>query len=491
MTMSGGQVRDARRRAEQDEHVSVMPPWTIWVGAFVVVLVGAVSGWLLLSSFGGGSAQDKVRLEILKLTGSIVLGTGGGVALLLAARRQRAAEVDIAHKKKDAAERRVTELYTSAAEQLGSDKAAVRLAGLYALERLAQENAKHRPMIVDVICAYLRMPYTQPSDYDASSRSQDGRRRRGLHPPNRNAMSSSSILVAVRQIFSALSNVIGGQESQRQELQVRLAAQRLLATHLRPEKDKQGRPTNERFWPDMELDLTGAVLINWDMTECQSKYAEFADAEFRGKTSFSHVVFDEGASFDSAVFEGDLWFRSARFHGEARFTLATFNSDIWFSHATFYDAASLGGATFHESAWFEDVTFHGSVSIQNASFHGHVSFKSSIFNGGAFFENVTFGSKSSFQRVKFYQIVSFGSAAFERRVMLQDATFHGSVNFEVVTFHGDVWFGNTRARANDYKWPAGWVWREDPAHPVTAAERWGILMPSEEEGSEKCKLYSG
>ena len=40
----------------------------------------------------------------------------------------------------DATERRVTELYTKAADQLGSDKAPVRLAGLYALERLAQDN---------------------------------------------------------------------------------------------------------------------------------------------------------------------------------------------------------------------------------------------------------------------------------------------------------------------------------------------------------------
>lgn len=135
----------SRTRTERDEHVSVMRPWTIWAGAFVVLLVGTISGWVLLSTFGGGSAQDKVRLEIIKLTGSIVLGTGGGVALLLAARRQRATEVDIAQKKHDATERRVTELYTSATEQLGSDKAAVRLAGLYALERLAQYNPRPPP----------------------------------------------------------------------------------------------------------------------------------------------------------------------------------------------------------------------------------------------------------------------------------------------------------------------------------------------------------
>ena len=52
------------------------------------------------------------------------------------------------------------ELYTKAVEQLGSDQAPVRFSGLYALERLAQDNPAHRQAIVNVICAYLRMPFS-------------------------------------------------------------------------------------------------------------------------------------------------------------------------------------------------------------------------------------------------------------------------------------------------------------------------------------------
>ncbi|MEU1394119.1 MULTISPECIES: hypothetical protein [unclassified Nonomuraea] len=58
----------------------------------------------------------------------------------------------------------MTELYTKAAEQLGNAQAPVRLAGLYALERLAQDTPVLRQTIVDVICSYLRMPYTPPAD---------------------------------------------------------------------------------------------------------------------------------------------------------------------------------------------------------------------------------------------------------------------------------------------------------------------------------------
>jgi hypothetical protein len=76
------------------------------------------------------------RIEAIKTGLGIGAGTGGGFALLLAVRRQWHQEVTGASTEHDATERRVTELYTKAVEQLGSDKAPVRLGGMYALERL-------------------------------------------------------------------------------------------------------------------------------------------------------------------------------------------------------------------------------------------------------------------------------------------------------------------------------------------------------------------
>ncbi len=63
----------------------------------------------------------------------------------------------------DAEARRITELYTRAADQLGSSQAPVRLADLYALERLAQSSPGRLQTIVHVVCAFLRMPFTVPT----------------------------------------------------------------------------------------------------------------------------------------------------------------------------------------------------------------------------------------------------------------------------------------------------------------------------------------
>jgi hypothetical protein len=128
-----------------------------------VLTVAAVVSFLLLRRYGGQGAQ--IQLDAIRTAGTLVIGTGGAVALLLTARRQRYTELTLVHTDRDATERRITELYTKAAELLGSGQVSVRMAGLYALERLAHSTVEHRQSIVDVFCVHLRMPYTPPRSY--------------------------------------------------------------------------------------------------------------------------------------------------------------------------------------------------------------------------------------------------------------------------------------------------------------------------------------
>jgi hypothetical protein len=54
----------------------------------------------------------------------------------------------------------LNERFSAAAGQLGSDKpSAVRLAGVYAMAGLADDWEDDRQTCVDMLCAYLRMPY--------------------------------------------------------------------------------------------------------------------------------------------------------------------------------------------------------------------------------------------------------------------------------------------------------------------------------------------
>jgi uncharacterized protein YjbI with pentapeptide repeats len=50
----------------------------------------------------------------------------------------------------------ITDRYSKAVEQLGSDKIEVRLGGIYALERLMRDSPSDRPTIVEVLAAFIR-----------------------------------------------------------------------------------------------------------------------------------------------------------------------------------------------------------------------------------------------------------------------------------------------------------------------------------------------
>lgn len=53
-------------------------------------------------------------------------------------------------------EGQVTDRYTKAVEQLGSDKLDVRIGGIYALERVARDSVRDHPTIMEVLAAFIR-----------------------------------------------------------------------------------------------------------------------------------------------------------------------------------------------------------------------------------------------------------------------------------------------------------------------------------------------
>jgi hypothetical protein len=247
--------------------------------------------WLLREA---GSDPGR-RLEAIKTGFTVGLGGGGSIALFLAIRRQWHQEAVAVVTMRDADERRVTEQYIKATEHLGSPLAQVRIAGLYALERLAQTSPEQRPAVADVIASYLRMPFTLPDETDGRASTAD---------------------------LDAL-----------QEMHVRRAAGKILTTHLRdprPEAERRGTPTNPEFWA-VTLDLTGATLVDFNARHC---------------------VFLGGLRCQSATFAGTARFTGARFAGEARFAGADFRDTARFTDAIFEGDVLFADAGRREAWWF-------------------------------------------------------------------------------------------------------------------------------------------
>jgi uncharacterized protein YjbI with pentapeptide repeats len=454
--------------ASAPRELRIMPWWLVVVALVVAVLAGwFVISWLL-GEADEGTVRAQARIDAVRTGLTVIAGTGGAAGLVLAARRQWLSERTQRHQEQvavegrdhqdrvqthqeqvaaqsrrhsehlaerseyDATERRITDLYTKAVDLLGSERAAVRLGGLHALERLAGDHPPHRQTIVDLICAYLRMAVGESTDAGA-------------------------------------------------EGQVRRTAAQILTRHLRPGDESL-------FWPGTRLDLSGAELRDFDAAGCVFAETNFEGAVFAGDTNFTDAAFDGLVRLGGALFaEGAALFHRLDCRAEAAFSGVTFECPAEFDDAVFARSASFAAATFSQGASFRRATFEDTGTFDRAVFAG-VSFRGVGFHRGASFEHAVFEGQASFYRVHFHDLAMFRRAAFHGDLTLEYAEFDEAAAFARAVFHESVTFTgarlsrqpnfeDTRAAASAYHvWPPGW-------RGVTLEEGWLSLTRDGRSGS--------
>jgi uncharacterized protein YjbI with pentapeptide repeats len=320
--------------------------------------------------------------------------------------------------------RTLNERFATAAEQLGSDKPAVRLAGVYAMAGLADDWEENRQTCVDVLCAYLRMPYEPDPGQDAPE--------------------------AQRLAFQA-------------SREVRHTVIRVITAHLQRDAAVS--------WQGLNFDFTGVVFDGGDFS-----YAHFSD----GTVKFCGAQFSGGTvAFDLAWFSGGtVDFSQAEFSGGmVHFYLAQFfGSTVRFENAEF-----SGGIVLFGFAHFSD----GAVSFTHAQFSGGtVAFDGAQFDGGTVaFDAAQFsGGMVRFDTARFDGgKVRFGSI-FEG-VDLSSAEFSGAT----VSFH-DARFSGATVSFDDAKFSSGEVdfsraadWSVPPTFPRTDTPPSVVKLPWTED----------
>jgi hypothetical protein len=268
-----------------------------WVLA-ASVLVASASVLLAWLAAGRPTVRqvDSVSLgaaaDALKFAGGMVLGVGGAVALVVAYRRQRLGEAE--HQRQDEASDRdrtrlFNERFARASDQLGSERPAIRLAGIYAMAGLADDWEDGRQACIDVLCAYLRMPFRPRDVLPEYERS-----------PHQRLRSWEAILAATPEAEPGMDSV--------GEAQVRSSVIQVLRDRL-----WSGARVS---WHGAYLDFTGAVLEDasfdgMDFTDCTVK---FDDCLFTGECGFSETTWRRtDASFLGALFAGRLGFEYSTF----------------------------------------------------------------------------------------------------------------------------------------------------------------------------------
>ncbi|MFI1568764.1 pentapeptide repeat-containing protein [Streptomyces sp. NPDC020490] len=429
------------RRRTQQRGLRLWPVGPVLALTFTVaVLVAAgvfYTGWELLGVRGlkpEHRIDSKTLFDLVKLSFGVVAGAGALVALVVAYRRQRVDEDGALRE----ATRLHTERFTTAVGQLGEESAAVRLGAVHALAGLADDapDDSLRQTCVDVLCAYLQLPFTPDPGDDPAHQEEHHQ------------------YLAFRKVRHTILRLIG---------------------------DHYRRPQGtHRSWQGCDLDLTG-VTIDGDMDFEGARFSggrvSFTDVTFAGgRVSFDRAVFSGGTvSFGHAVFSGGrVSFRGAVFSGgTVSFRGAVFSG----STVSFYGAVFSGDAVLFDRATFS----YGDVSFGDAGFSGgRVSFNDATFAGGAVsFLGATFSrGMASFRRATFSSgVVFFDRVTFAGgTVSFVSATFSSdAVSFRSVRFFGDgeVSFTDARGRA-----PSGLLDAVGTASgPVVLPSTWLPLNP--------------
>ena len=205
---------------------------TVTFVAAVLVAAGVFYGLVVLLDFqeidSTAKLDAKTLFDLVKLSFGVVAGAGALVALVVAYRRQRVDEAG-AHRE---ATRLHTERFSQAVDKLGSDSPAVRLGGVHALAGLADDapDDSLRQTCIDVLCAYLQLPFTPDPGDDPAHQEEHHR------------------YLAFRKVRHTILRLIG---------------------------DHYRRPQGtHRSWQGCDLDLTGVIIdgsMDFSARECRRR----------------------------------------------------------------------------------------------------------------------------------------------------------------------------------------------------------------------------
>ena len=326
----------------------------IWAVLAIIAFLLAM-WWLGHVPFWQLKLDPKKQAENIVKIALTLVGGVGAVAYLVIKYQERQQAGRAEKREKD---RTVDTKMQDAINQLGSDKASTRIAGVYALTDIADRyKGGYRQRVVDILCGYLRS--------DRANYALDE-----LGQPVKNA---SGHLVKSGASDEAVESTI--LSVMRDRLRKKRKNDKTGKTIVRQTVD------DDQLWCTCAFDLHeatfhGAVDLTYSTFEC---VPDFRGTKFERDADFSEATFTRRADFSEAHFTGDTYFYGAHFTGGAYFSGAHFTDGAYFSRAHFGDAdfseahftggTNFSGAEFRASAAFSGIQGQPSFGFKKCKFN--------------------------------------------------------------------------------------------------------------------------
>ena len=297
------------------------------------------------------------------------------------------------------AERR--ERYTKAVEQLGDEKAPIRMGGVYTLVGLVDEwleekslsddeRFKEGQVIINNLCAYIRSPFTLTSHYNELSNPTP----KGIYKDK-------------KEKFYADKATLDS------ESDVRLSIIKEIHDRLQgPEENTPGT------WSDFEYDFSGSVFFYpVDLTKSYyTKPINFSGSTYQGGADFTGSTYQGGADFSRSTYQGGANFSDSIYQW-ADFTGSIYQGGANFSHSAYQEGADFTGSTYQALAYFTDSTYQSRADFTDSTYQALADFTGSTYQSRAYFSN------SIYQEGVYFSDSTYQSADFSRSIFYSETYF--------------------------------------------------------------------
>ena len=279
------------------------------------------------------------------------------------------------------AERR--ERYTKAVEQLGDEKAPIRMGGVYTLVGLVDEwleekslsddeRFKEGQVIINNLCAYIRSPFTLTSYYDELS--EDAPSLEGSYKDK-------------KEEFYVDKAILDS------EADVRLGI--IKEIHDRLQGSGKNTPG---AWSDFEYDFSGSTFF-YPIDLTNSYYAKpinFSGSTYEGGANFRGSTYQGRANFSESTYRSRADFSRSTYQGWADFRRSTYQGWAYFGRSTYRSRADFSGSTYEGEAYFTDSTYKGEANFIDSTYKSVANFSRSIYEGGANFNDSIYEGGANF-----------------------------------------------------------------------------------------------
>ena len=330
------------------------------------------------------------------------------------------------------AERR--ERYTKAVEQLGDEKAPVRMGGVYTLVGLVDEwleeesiekyedRLKEGQVIINNLCAYIRSPFTLASRYDELSK--DNPISEGIYKDNQ------------QKFYSDKAEL-------KAEADVRLSIIQEIHDRLQgPEENTPGT------WSDFEYDFSGSTFFYpVDLTKSYyTKPVNFSGSIYKGEADFSGSIYEGEANFSNSAYEKGVIFSTfgsrSTYKGKADFSDSTYKGKANFSNSTYKRWANFSNSAYEKNVIFSTFgsrsTYEGEADFRGSTYKRWANFSNSTYQGWADFSDSTYQGWADFTGSTYEKNVIFSTSdsrsTYEGRADFNDSTYKSWANFSNSTY---------------------------------------------------------